>query len=267
MAREADVVIVGGGIVGCASAYHSRRPRRARRRRRARAGSRGAIAEELGLRAPAGAGSGRGPADDGIQPHLARARGRAPGRHRVGAGGQPRARRRLPPHGAPRGVARRGPPVRPRHAPAPALAISPASCPGSRGSGRAACTRRATDTPTPGRRPTPSREARWRAAPLIELGCAVEAVTTQNGRGERRRHRARRDPRARGWSARPAPGRRGSCARSGSRSPSAGCAAPWRGRRRRRPSRRARCGARAWRFASGRTAASTSPRAARSTTT
>ena len=59
MERDADVVVVGAGIVGCATAYYlARRGARVVVVERA-AGARRAVAEELGLRAPAGARSAR----------------------------------------------------------------------------------------------------------------------------------------------------------------------------------------------------------------
>ena len=73
---------------------------------------------------------------------------------------------------------------------------------------------------------------------VIRLSVAARGVTTQGGRASgvlSRTARAWRRSERHGWSARRAPGRGASRARSASRCRSGGCAARWRGRRRRPP--------------------------------
>ena len=216
MERDADVVVVGAGIVGCATAYYLARRGAARRRRRAGARARRAVAEELGLRPPAGARSAEMPLVVEANRHLAGPRARAGRRRRVGPGRQPRAGRRRGAHGAVRGVAAGRARVRARDAAAP----RPGSRRGRARPGRRLGRRHAHAGRRPrrsrARPPTPSRARRVAHGATLHLDCAVQARDhARPAPSAGGRHRARRDPHAgggvrgrrlvaRGWRARSA---------------------------------------------------------------
>ena len=226
----------GAGIVGCATAYFLARRGAARRRRRAGAGARRAVAEELGLRPPAGPRPARAAPRRGGQPLLARASSAS---WAPTSSGSRAATSRSPPtsraNGAVRDVAARRARVRPADTPAPRPRPRLRSSPASRAAGSAACTRPSDGHADPEKTTDAFARAAVAHGATLHLDCAVQARDHAGRRRGARRHRAAARSARRRSSARRARGRRVWRARSASTCRSAGCAAPSRARRRRRP--------------------------------
>ena len=177
--RRCDVVVVGGGIVGCATAYYL-----ARRGVRVVLLERGEVAgEQSGRNWGFVRQQGRDPAEVPLMVEanrdLARPRAGARRRHRVDPGRQPRARADAGAAGAVRRVAADGARDGLDTRLVSAAARSRSSCRAWSEPGSAVSTRRATGTPSP------QGDAGVRGAPAVKLGGA-RSTSDARSRASRR---------------------------------------------------------------------------------